>query len=535
MKEAKSNKWKIIIACIAAVLLSLIFLAPVLLEKQLASKLSDGVYTTTGGLYRLEFADLAVDIFPPQITLKRPLLIPVKNDTVLTSVSVSAAMMNLSNLDLVAIIFKKHLSIGEVTFVKPAVFIYSHISEKDTLVTKSRKRSKVDSVTIGRIHIIDAAITLYNGKSDSTVLSSKNNDIEVKELKLFAKNENAAAHFSAKSFTANLGNLEWKLEKGFYALKTKNIYFDYNSSYVQIDSLMLQPLFSEKKFAAKSVYQTDRFECLIKKAGILNCDINRALKYKVVVADSMFIDGGSITAYRDKNYLRKTEVIPSLQERIAECPVVIKLNGIRLRNLDVVYKEVAEGQKAAGIISMKSVNADISELTTGSVSRDTLKVVSSASLESGGSMHVNWKFPMQQKRVRFIASGTIKNFNVRDINSMSQPNLHVEFVSGFISELKFNMSADHNAATGEVYMKYRDLKLDINNKKGNNSLGGVTSLAVNKLLIHESNPAKDGELRKGIIAYPNNPQRFMFNYSFKALSSGIADAVLVKNAKKLKK
>ncbi|MEP7264503.1 MAG: hypothetical protein ABI772_08395 [Bacteroidota bacterium] len=528
MKEGKSNKGKIILICIAVVILFLIFYLPSLLEKQLSERLSDGVYTTTNGSYRLEFFDLEVKFFPLQLILSKPSLIPVRNDTVLTSVSISAEIMHLNDLDLKAILFKKHLSIGDITFVKPAVYIYRSVSEKDTGVVVKKEKGRVDSLTIGHIHIIDAAITLFSNESDSIVLSAKHNGIEIKNLKLVAEKVNKSAGFSAGAFTADLHDLEWKLEKGFYALKTKNIYFDYNSSYVQVDSLMLQPLYSEKKFAAKSVYQTDRFECFIRKVSILNCDINRALKYKVVNADSLIIDGGNITAYRNKNYQRKIEVIPSLQERIAECPVVINLNGCSVHNIDVAYKELAEGQNVAGIIRIKSIDADVSKVSTGHVSSDTLKILSTARLMSGGSMHVVWKFPMQHKKVRFLTSGTIENFKVTDINSMSLPNIHVEFIDGFINKLQFNMSADHNSAKGEVYMNYRDLKVSIKDKNGNNSLGGVTSLAVNKLFIHENNPEKNHELRKGTIAYPNNPQRFMFNYAFKALSTGISDAVLMR-------
>ena len=75
---------------------------------------------------------------------------------------------------------------------------------------------------------------------------------------------------------------------------------------------------------------------------------------------------------------------------------------------------------------------------------------------------------------------------------------------------------------------YHDLKIGVLNKADHDKHGireGVLTLVANKLVIKNSNPEKNKAPRITEINYLRNPQRFIFNYVYHSLLSGIKPAI----------
>jgi hypothetical protein len=59
----------------------------------------------------------------------------------------------------------------------------------------------------------------------------------------------------------------------------------------------------------------------------------------------------------------------------------------------------------------------------------------------------------------------------------------------------------------------------------------VLSFLVNRIIIKKDNPLKNKEVRVTNINYERNRQRFIFNYTWKSLLSGIKPAIGLPNKK----
>ena len=85
-----------------------------------------------------------------------------------------------------------------------------------------------------------------------------------------------------------------------------------------------------------------------------------------------------------------------------------------------------------------------------------------------------------------------------------------------------------------MILQYNDLKVDLLNKETQESSGIkelVSSVLANNLIIKDDNPRKGHELYKAGMYYIRNPNRFIFNYTWKTLFSGIKKTVGLDNEK----
>lgn len=75
---------------------------------------------------------------------------------------------------------------------------------------------------------------------------------------------------------------------------------------------------------------------------------------------------------------------------------------------------------------------------------------------------------------------------------------------------------------------YQGLNLTVINKQTDDTTAikeQIKSVIANIIVI-KSNPMPGEEVRPGIIEYDRDPERFLFNYCFKAIMSGIKSSVM---------
>ncbi|MEI8225540.1 MAG: hypothetical protein WCG82_06395, partial [Bacteroidota bacterium] len=94
-------------------------------------------------------------------------------------------------------------------------------------------------------------------------------------------------------------------------------------------------------------------------------------------------------------------------------------------------------------------------------------------------------------------------------------------------------TANNDKATGKMTMLYHGLDIAVKSKRTDDTTAfreRFISLIAN-IKVLDSNPMPGKDVRVGIIDYERDPERFLFNYCFKSIMSGIKSS-LVKSPKK---
>jgi len=133
----------------------------------------------------------------------------------------------------------------------------------------------------------------------------------------------------------------------------------------------------------------------------------------------------------------------------------------------------------------------------------------------------------------FSLNGNLSGLEASELNPILEKNAFIYATSGKIDAMKFSFTANNAKATGKMTMLYHGLDIAVKNKRTDDTTAlrerFISFIANIKML--DSNPMSGKDVREGIIYYERDPERFLFNYCFKSIMSGIQSS-LVKSPKK---
>ena len=239
----------------------------------------------------------------------------------------------------------------------------------------------------------------------------------------------------------------------------------------------------------------------------------------------------------DNNIKRKENVVkPTLQVVLKSCLLFIELDFLVIESFTISYGEIAENDKLYGIVSFDSLDAVISNLKSGKISNCNLTIDAQALFINEGNLIAHFEFPYDKDY--FDCNGSLNNLEFIRLNQVSVPLSKVNFSNGKISKLMFNFRADTDSSRGDLLFYYSNLNFAISsNSRGDTSnfKSRVLTFIADDLVVSDGNPDKNGNVSKGIIREARNRERFIFNYMWKSIFSGVKSTVLNNAVKTNKK
>jgi hypothetical protein len=117
------------------------------------------------------------------------------------------------------------------------------------------------------------------------------------------------------------------------------------------------------------------------------------------------------------------------------------------------------------------------------------------------------------------------------LNSMTVPTRLVEFKSGDVRRMRFDLRADRQGVTGTTWTEYSGLQMTLLNYKAEEEevkkslLTRLTSKLVNVVVIRDQNPRKRGELVTGEMTSTREPRFSVFTLWRQGVVSGLFNNV----------
>ena len=129
---------------------------------------------------------------------------------------------------------------------------------------------------------------------------------------------------------------------------------------------------------------------------------------------------------------------------------------------------------------------------------------------------VDWKFNVMDKSDGFNINGTLTNFDVERMSPFTKPYMNVS-TKGHIDELHFNLIGNDQRDSGDLAVKYDNLKFIIfkkdNPKKKNKLLTFVANIFVKK-------DTKDS-VKETHVALERNPEKSFYNFIWSSIAQGL--------------
>jgi hypothetical protein len=208
---------------------------------------------------------------------------------------------------------------------------------------------------------------------------------------------------------------------------------------------------------------------------------------------------------------------------------------------DIGYKQFAEESIHPGRVFFTDLNGMIYNLTNDTLNEnlsDTILANLDAKFMNRSKAAIQVKIPMASANQSIYVNGTLASLDVRDLNIMTENVAFVRLNGGKIKSMEYHFTMDKNNSLGNMILVYDDLDISLINKDAGRSTGikiKVMNFIAKKFIIQSSNPSPGKPVRQGIISYPRNPEKFIINYGWKSIFSGIKSTIGLQESGSIKK
>ncbi len=514
-------------------------------NNKIKSSILGEIAKQTNNEYDVRISKLHTNVFSQSVYISGFFMKPLKiEDSTSQRYFFTADRLNFLDINIFSLLFHKDLTFSRMELISPSGKIYrnsrflskipsAQLPDKDKTAFSlyGLFSKKIHSINIKNIKLLNADIAVFdNYADDNPSIVSKENELRISNLKIDKVTDGSGKLFVADSMRLIINNFSYIPKDSLYALHVKKLVASYSDSTLVLDSFQLAPNFGKGSFAKAAGEQTDRFKISAKKLEFANIDVRLLFERNLFIANKLNIDSLKVSAYRDKNNIRKPKRVKSLQAKIKSLPIYSVIDTIRLNNALVIYEEVAEGSAGPGMISFNDLNATITGFTSDSTlfsKFNLLMIDATCRLMDKGNLSAHYSFPLNTDKTEFDCSGTLADMPAIALNPILEPNANVSIKDGIINSMVFSFHANEFASKGKMKFVYHNLKIEILNKKTKKSgfFEKVKTFIAERIIIKENNPIGNEPVQTTEIYYNPDPTRFIFNYSWKSIFSGIKPAI----------
>ena len=516
--------------------LAVLVLIPVLfinsyLKPILSKKLKESVLQGTDSLYNITFSEAELHVFRGDAALHNIILKP---DTAVYQklkrsgkapgnlYELHVKGLSVSNIRALKFYFSKKLEIGKITLTAPQINVGKYL-DKQTDTTAKDKRTlyqkiskSIKLIRVDQINLDDVLFTYtnYTGKKIATS-SLKHMSLKATGLLIdSATQADTSRTLFCKDITARLNNFNWQTANGLYKYKAKSVTLSTQTSRLTATGLVMQPLPSAA-FFAKS--RDDRFAFNLDTVVLKKFDYqNYHTKGSISVSDLVIGKGFFEVSSNPNGPLQTTDRLVTFPHwAIRNFKTNIKIDTLRIKNVDVAYKEYHKQSQKTGAVKFNHATGRILNITNNKealAKNNICKAFISSRFMGVGKFDVSFTFNLNDANYKYNYKGTLGPMDMRAANPAVMPLGMVQITSGTVKSLKFNVGSTQKVSTGQVAFLYNNLKVNVlrkDDEKGY-SKKSILSLLANSFVLKSDNPDDKGKGPRSASVKFIRPSNFPF-------------------------
>lgn len=308
-----------------------------------------------------------------------------------------------------------------------------------------------------------------------------------------------------------------------YTLHLESVFIGMNSA--EISFMEITPKLDKEASQKNYRFQKDWIASKVERLKIQGIDWIGILFHEKANIDKVSIINPQIYVYRNKSLpdSHAYQALPSTLLRSLKYS--FSISSIEIVDGLVEYEERPDKGSAIAAIQFNSMHASILHLSSDSmytlINPILLMEAKAISVDSI-KMQIECKANMLSTKDEFTLKGSIGAFNPTVLNKYLAPLANVKIKEGYVDSVHFIVEADENIATGKLDMNYRDLKIAVLSKEPHDGKIKIKSILANLFVQNEDKPSKKPS---GAIHFKRRKDRFIFNYWWNALKSGMISTI----------
>ena len=272
---------------------------------------------------------------------------------------------------------------------------------------------------------------------------------------------------------------------------------------------------------------------LLRIDGIL---FSRMIEEQGIFIGTIKSRGLDAHVYQNGNFQEKKEkekkeaVMPQQMLKNLKMPVYV--GNFDLNDGNVIYEQLASGADTAGFMEITDifVNArNVTNLQYRLRKNPEILIGGGGKIMGSGPFETELVFHMLSDSSLVQISGDVDTLDMTKLNRFTNYTTPLAFSSGMLYQMKWNIEADVQKATGTLLMSYEDLTIQLSSADGSDTTGvfkDIGSFLINNLALETDVPAENPkEPEKAEITHERDKKDFV-SYYIASLVDGLKDIVV---------
>lgn len=515
---------------IAVLVVVLVLVTPVIVEPLLQKKVQSALNEKYKD-YIVDIDKVHLSLISSAVELKNITLASKQQHSGNKDLNGEIESVKFKGVSLLKALFKKDFDIDEVIISNYTIIGKVSFPKKAKPPTISHSNIRIGKLLVDKINLV------LEDSSTSKAFSVKEGILKVYNIQIEKLD---TLHGIVKQFDFEAEELLSVSTDSMYTFKASGITYSDSLNNLSLNGLSIQPNYKDYDFAARHEYETDRVEAVFSNIYLYNFPAATYFKSGNLISSYIEIGKMDLNVFRDKRKQFEHVNKPAFQEMIYNYYSAVRIDSIGLKSGNITYTEHVEKANEPGSISMNELVTRIYNVTNDTIYKTenaSMEMKAEALLMGKGKITVALKAKLFDNQNTFSLNGTLSDIEAKELNPMLEKNAFVYATSGKIEKMNFSFTADNTKATGQLTMLYNGLDLAVKNKRTDDTTAikeRIMSIIANKKALN-SNPVPGEEVRIGIIDYERDPEKFLFNYCFKSILSGIKSSLIKNTTEKKEK
>ncbi|WP_457064822.1 hypothetical protein [Hymenobacter sp. UYAg731] len=336
----------------------------------------------------------------------------------------------------------------------------------------------------------------------------------------------------ARAWLLNTGRLSAPFDPPFYQASSAHVHLDTNAQQLVFNDMLLHPQFSPIGMNLHKGYQAPAVTIKVKALNLTGLAFKGLVDHGDFRLKRVTVQSPVVTIASDGRgpiNPNRSKISP---EEMLNLPVIVDVPRLDLVNGNIYTTYRSPLTPLAGTMNINRFNGTFYNLSNDRRHQTATRPLTgkaSTYLQNQCRLDAQVSMYLLDPKGRHRIWGAFGPGPFAMLNSMTVPTKLVEFKSGNVQRIRFDMQVDRQGSTGTMRTEYTDLQLKLLGYKDEEVkkklLKNIISKAVNVIVIRDQNPRKRGELVTGEMKSTREPRFSVFALWRQGVISGLFNNV----------
>jgi hypothetical protein len=511
-----------------------------ILEPYIKHKISAELNKNPKRLYEIIFDDIDLNIFIGRVKIDNLTITPrdtakvlLENAAIRGLISAKTELLRVTEFKIVEFLKTKRMIMDRIVVENIMITYLSNPMAKpaDRNLSGNLEQvipGKIYSINVNYFEILTAGLTYYSvEKPEEPLFIIDSLSVAVENIRVDSATIQQTVPLTFTAIDMNSRYITYTPLK-YYTLSTSGIRFDVQDSSLTIEQFKLIPKYSKEEFNRQIKYNTDLFSISVDSIIVMGINANELAAGNAIHFNCIRIEKPDVDIYRDKRLpdapFKHKVLITGGLNKVSRKFIT---DTVKIKNGKLAYGEMIEGADKPGKVFFNPFNLTAYNITNDLVTtenKSNLEMDFSGKIMGKSDLNAHLIFFLERNDEYFTVAGTLDPVAAAEFNPMLEGLLPVTITSGDIKQAKFRFKATDDVSDGELTLIYENLRVDVSKQNDPDKKSGGLSAGAN-ILINNKNLPGDNNYTTGMIHFERRKDKFIINYLWNSLKTGIISIV----------